>query len=38
MTAKISDDGNTLEQVYSYKAYETEVDPEDPTYMIMKKI
>jgi hypothetical protein len=35
--AKISDDGNTLEQVYSYKAYPTEVVPDDTTYFIMYK-
>ena len=35
--AKISDDGNTLEQVYSYDAYPTEVKPEVWGYFIMKK-
>ena len=35
--AKISDDGNTLEQVYSYLAYPTEVVPDDKTYFIMYK-
>jgi len=35
--AKISDDGNTLEQIYSYAAYPTEVDPNDSTYFIMYK-
>ena len=35
--AKISDDGNTLEQVYSYLAYSTELIPDDKTYFIMHK-
>ena len=35
--AKISDDGNTLEQLYSYLAYPTEVVPDDKTYFIMHK-
>jgi hypothetical protein len=35
--AKISDDGNTLEQIYSYDAYPTEVVPDDPSYFIMYK-
>ena len=35
--AKISDDGNTLEQVYSYSAYFTEVHPDEATYFIMYK-
>ena len=35
--AKVSNDGNTLEQVYSYDAYPTEVVPDDKTYFIMYK-
>ena len=37
VVAKISDAGNTLEQVYSMSAYPTDVDSEDGTYFIMKK-
>jgi len=33
--AKISDNGHTLEQVYSYNAYPTEVTPETNGYFIM---
>jgi hypothetical protein len=32
--AKISDDGNTLEQVYSTDIYPTEVNPDVPSYFI----
>ena len=32
--AKISDDGNTLEQVYSTDTYPTEVNPDVPSYFI----
>ena len=35
--AKISDDGNTLEQLYSYSAYPTEIDPDAGSYFIMYK-
>ena len=37
MVAKISDDGNTLEQVYFYHVYPTEVNSEVRGYFIMKK-
>ena len=37
MVAKISDDGNTLEQVYFFHAYPTEVNPKVRGYFIMKK-
>lgn len=37
VVAKISDAGNTLEQVYSMSDYPTAVDPKDATYFIMKK-
>jgi hypothetical protein len=32
--AKISDDGNALEQVYSTDTYPTEVNPDVPSYFI----
>ena len=35
-TAKISDDGNTLEQMYSY-TYPTEIDPDHKSYFIMHR-
>ena len=35
-TAKISDNGNTLEQLYSY-TYTTEIDPNHKKYFIMYK-
>jgi len=35
-TAKISDNGNTLEQMYSF-TYPTEIDPNDKKYFIMYK-
>jgi len=35
--AKISNHGNTLEQVYSYEAYPTEIGPDVKTYFIMYK-
>ena len=35
--AKISDNGNTLEQVFSFDSYPTEIDPLSGTYFIMYK-
>ena len=35
--AKISDNGNLLEQVYSFEAYPTEVNSDDTTYFFMYK-
>ena len=35
--AKISDNGNLLEQVYSFDAYPTEVNSDDTTYFFMYK-